>query len=304
MSIQGAIKYLTQQQIDREKWDACIERSSNGLIYGYSFYLDNMAKHWDALVLNDYEAVMPLTWNKKYGVLYLYQPPFTQQLGVFSCSLLPEELLPAFISVIKKHFRFAEIFLNFQNQCNGLPLKTNFILSLKEKYDTICKGYGRDAIKNKRRSEKFQLLYGVMDNLHEATELYKFIYASRTKHVKEKDYYNFEQLCLYAREKKMLVLRKVTDKHGEMLALALLLQKKNRLYLLQSTTLPAGRLKEANYFLLDNVIREFSNRDMILDFEGSDIPGIAHFYKNFGAVNQPYYFFRHNLLPWPLRSLK
>ncbi|MEI9908814.1 MAG: hypothetical protein WDO71_03560 [Bacteroidota bacterium] len=23
-----------------------------------------MARNWDALILNDYEAVMPLTWNK------------------------------------------------------------------------------------------------------------------------------------------------------------------------------------------------------------------------------------------------
>jgi hypothetical protein len=43
---------------------------------------------------------------------------------------------------------------------------------------------------------------------------------------------------------------------------------------------------------------------MILDFEGSDHPGIAHFYENFGSINQPYFFYRHNRLPWPLRLLK
>ena len=102
----------------------------------------------------------------------------------------------------------------------------------------------------------------------------------------------------------MLVLRKVIDEKGVLQAVALILREKDRLYLLQSTTLPAGRLKEANYFLLDNIIREFSRQDIIFDFEGSDIPGIAHFYKNFGATNQPYYFFKYNRLPWPLRFLK
>jgi len=71
------IKHLQQKEIDKIKWDACISNAANGLIYGYSFYLDTMARHWDALVLNDYEAVMPLTWNKKYGFYYLYQPAFT-----------------------------------------------------------------------------------------------------------------------------------------------------------------------------------------------------------------------------------
>jgi hypothetical protein len=43
---------------------------------------------------------------------------------------------------------------------------------------------------------------------------------------------------------------------------------------------------------------------MILDFEGSDHPGIAHFYANFGGIDQPYFFYRRNRLPWPIRWLK
>ena len=74
MGEQIQIRYLTNEQIDKIKWDACIDTASNGLVYAYSFYLDSMAKNWDALVLGDYEAVMPLTWNKKYGFYYLYQP--------------------------------------------------------------------------------------------------------------------------------------------------------------------------------------------------------------------------------------
>ena len=73
------IQYLSHDEIDKPKWDRCIDEAPNGLIYSYSFYLDHMAKHWDGLVLskgphsdNDYEAVMPLTWNKKYGLHYLY----------------------------------------------------------------------------------------------------------------------------------------------------------------------------------------------------------------------------------------
>jgi hypothetical protein len=83
MSGSANIQYLSNQQIDKTKWDHCIDNAGNGLIYAYSFYLDNMAKNWDALVLNDYEAVMPLTWNKKYGIHYLYQPFFDGSIGSF-----------------------------------------------------------------------------------------------------------------------------------------------------------------------------------------------------------------------------
>src|SRR6478609_8282347 len=81
------IRYLLHHEIDKPKWDRCVKEADNGLIYGYSFYLDHMAYQWDGLVLNDYEAIMPLTWNKKYGICYLYQPFFTASLGVFGSGL-------------------------------------------------------------------------------------------------------------------------------------------------------------------------------------------------------------------------
>ncbi|HRF18349.1 MAG TPA: hypothetical protein PK977_09275 [Chitinophagaceae bacterium] len=65
MGEQYNIRYLTHREIDKAKWDYRVSSSSNGLIYAYSYYLDTMSKNWDALVLNDYEAIMPLVWNKK-----------------------------------------------------------------------------------------------------------------------------------------------------------------------------------------------------------------------------------------------
>src|ERR1700722_19967131 len=99
MSAEPHIRYIQQPEIDKIKWDHCIGNAGNGLIYGYSCYLDQMAKNWDALVLNDYEAVMPLTWNKKYGIHYLYQPAFTASLGVFGNDM-NEKLTRSFIQAI------------------------------------------------------------------------------------------------------------------------------------------------------------------------------------------------------------
>ena len=55
------IRYVTRAELDVQLWDNCITNASNGLIYAYSFYLDTIAKQWDALVLDDYRMVMPLT---------------------------------------------------------------------------------------------------------------------------------------------------------------------------------------------------------------------------------------------------
>ena len=54
------IQYLKNKEIDFKKYDACIAAAINSRIYAYSWYLNIVADNWDALVLNDYEAVMPL----------------------------------------------------------------------------------------------------------------------------------------------------------------------------------------------------------------------------------------------------
>jgi hypothetical protein len=51
-----------------------------------------------------------------------------------------------------------------------------------------------------------------------------------------------------------------------------------------NSTLPEGKKKEANYFLLSRLWMEFEGSGMIFDFEGSDIPGVKEFYKKFGGL--------------------
>ena len=78
------ISFCKHNNIDFKKWDDCISNSINRKIYSFSWYLDIVAnKSWDALILDDYKAVMPLPYRRKLGKEYIYMPYFTQSLGVF-----------------------------------------------------------------------------------------------------------------------------------------------------------------------------------------------------------------------------
>jgi len=298
------IKYLPHQHINKEKWDACISNSSNALIYSYSFYLDAMAKRWDALVLNDYEAVMPLTWNRKWGIKYAYQPPLTPQLGIFSATTVSAALVDRFIAEIKKHFKFAEIFLNYTNDHPAFSPRCNYILRLDQPYTILRTAYKNDLLKNLKKASQLELNYTSNVDLQEALLLHQQQYGERTPHVLQEDYMHFEELCLQLFREGHTVLRAAFDKRNTLLAVAVLFLKNNRLYLIESTTLESGRTMQANHFLIDAIIQEFSGKDIVLDMVGSDIPGIAHFYKNFGCLEQPYFFYRYNNLPWPVHLLK
>ncbi len=85
------IHYQENYQLNKQKWDACIAKSFNGIIYAYSWYLDIVSPGWKGLVEDDYISVMPLCSRKKIGISYLFQPFFTQQHGVFSTAKLTEK---------------------------------------------------------------------------------------------------------------------------------------------------------------------------------------------------------------------
>ena len=297
------IRLLSRKEIDIAKWDLCIEESPNGLIYARHFYLDSMSKKWNALVLGDYETVMPLTWNRKFGFSYLYQPPFTAQLGVFSRQLRQENI-DNFISETKTHFRFAEIHLNFANSLSETIQRANYILDLERPYAEIKKDYSTRIQDYLKKSVATGLRYVVSVDFNTAIKLFREQYSKRFSHVRKEDFQNFELLCRELSERKMVIVREVKDKFDNLLCINIFFLDRNRIYNIMPVTLPAGKDLRAQFYMVDSLIHEFSTKDLILDFEGSEIPGIATFYMKFGSLNQPYSFLKFNQLPFPFRYFK
>ena len=138
------IRYLERNEIDTVKWNDCIRKAPNGLIYARSFYLDAMAENWSALVSGDYQYVMPLTWNKKAGFKYLYQPYFTKSLGAFGSSSQSIEI-SSFLNAIPGMYRYWDIDLNENNFVSmDIPklrqrTRRNYLLSLTNNYEQISK---------------------------------------------------------------------------------------------------------------------------------------------------------------------
>lgn len=298
------IRFLTRNQIDIVKWDNCITNATNSLIYAHSYYLDVMAKNWSGLVLNDYQAVMPLTWNRKFGFAYLYQPPFTAQLGLFVQNQSDLDLISEFIRKTKYYFKFCEINLNAENNTRGTIQRANYILTLDKTYAEIRKNFKKRLLENLEEAEINQLIYTREINFSATINLFRMEYGKRIPHVKERDYVNFSILCNELQKKDMLFVRQVKNQSDNILSSSIFFKDHRRIYNIMSVTLKTGREKRSHFFLLDQLIREFSSGFYLLDFEGSDVPGIAEFYKKFGSQLVPYHFLRYNRLPFPFRFFK
>jgi hypothetical protein len=303
------VHLVPYDQIDRQAWDACIEKSQNRLIYAKSNYLDKIATGWQGIILNEYEAVMPLPVRRKWGIQYIYQPAFFQQGGIFSPLPVSKELTEKFIHTVMEHFSYAEISMNYLNEIPDIPeieatKRSNFILTLSKTKDELTAHFSESFIRNTKKAKNAGLIYSKSENLKEAIDLYRSLYGSRIPSVKKKDYDHFEKIALDLQGNNSVIIRKVIDKTNQILAAILLLQDGNRLYNLMSSNTKKGRNAEANYFLFDSIINEFAGSGLILDLEGSDMPGIADFYLRMAPQPEPYTHIRYNHLPWLLKLFK
>ena len=300
-----SVEFITSGHVDKARWDACIHGATNGMLYANSRYLDAMSPGWHGLVQGDYEAVMPVTWRSKLGISYLCQPAFTQQLGVFSAPHANNaDVMERFLMAIAKRFPLVEIFLNYENATQQAhSAHVNFVLDLNAPYVQIASRYKTDLVKNLARTQKFDLQYVRGDQVDEALSLYRQTYADRMR-IRPQDYLAFAQLCTTLAAQQQAFVRKVHLPSGELLAIGLFLTDGRRIYNIASTTLPNGRTLEANHVLFDQLIHEFAGQPLLLDFEGSDLPGVSRFYQKFGAENQPYFFWKSNRLPAVMRWWK
>lgn len=300
------IRYVPYQQIDQQQWDACIERANNGLVYAYSSYLNTMAKQWDALVLNDYEAVMPLTYNKKYGIYYLYQPPFTASLGVFG-QRVTAALVQQFLQAIPDKFTYWDIYLNQGNffQIEGFVLyqRSNYILSLQPPYETLYGNY-RDNIK--RNIKKCVQQGGSVQKGVPIAEVIALAKAQthQSAGISDADFAHFTALYEWLAVQQKAITYGIATPQGQLVASCVFFFSHNRAYYILVGNHPNGKTMGASHALIDAFIKDHAGSDMLLDFEGSDIRNLAFFYSSFGAVEEYYPGLKLNRLPFWMKWFK
>lgn len=301
MTTGHTIQYLTRSQIDTGKWDQCIDKAGNGRIYAYVVYLDTMSANWDALVLNDYEAVMPLTWNSRYGIRYLYQPFLAAQLGVFGSN----DVQP-FIQAIPARFRYIDIYLNSANTSPdknaSLQLRDNFILDLNHSYENLFTAYRENIRRNIKKAKQAGCLVQKDFDVETVINLASAQMQLHDKNVEE-NIGRFRTLYKKLSEQKQATTYGISLQ-GEMIASCVFFFSHKRAYYILVGNHPNGKTIGASHALIDAFISDHAQQDLVLDFEGSDIRNLAFFYSSFGATQEIYPALKINRLPFYLKWLK
>jgi hypothetical protein len=284
------IEYLTRDQLDEKKYNYCISNAMNTRIYAYSWYLDVVCDNWDVLVEDDYMVVMPLPKRKKYGVNYVYQASWVQELGVFSSDCIDGLKINEFIRSIPKKFKLVDVFFNSDNKISNkyISVKNNYILPLNEPYEVIRKQFSKGRKSSIKQAQNSDLTIVNNYNHDDIIELFKQNKGAEL-HEKGLDYVILSKLIKYALSFNFAKSYAVTNSNNELIGGAFFLIDAHRITYLFSAINNEGRAKHAMSFMLDTIIKSNTESRHILDFEGSMIKELASFFKSFGAEKEIYF---------------
>jgi hypothetical protein len=300
----GGLIYLEHKKIDYKKWDNCIVNAGNSRVYAMSWHLDRTAEIWDALVLGNYDFVMPLPVRKKWGIKYIYQPLFSQQLGIFPAP--SEEIASLFYTKVASLFRYSDVQINSQNLVLSMKdiefvLRENYLLELTKKYKNISSGYSNNASRNIAKSRKNNLHYVSGLRIEDYLE---FKESNSQPQLNKYDFIRLKSLIAIGQYKGIGEISGVYSSDNRLCAAVYFCRWKDRLIYMNAATSSMGKEVGGMYFLLDQFIRQSAGTGMVLDLEGSMIPGVARFYSGFGARPESYHQLRINRLPQLVKWLK
>ncbi len=299
------IRHIKREDINIQKWDACILSSTSPQIFGCSFYLDVCCPSWSALVLNDYEAVFPIYIKEKYFIKHITQPYFVRHFGVYTTNALKD--IKPWVEALSKLVRYINI-----NIFNNTSSSLGELKATEKIYQTLCLHNNYESLRNNYSVSHVRKLKKIAPLETELVDISdNSIYIKEfTKTVSEKNLnYSDSHLSTLLKlmnelPKHCKVISKGIILNGKLVAGAYFVQYNNRLLYLKGFRKFNTENDGGMFLLFDNIIKANCNQDCILDFGGSNDTNVRQFFKGFGAEDSVYLHLEKNELPPIIRWLK
>ncbi len=300
------VNLLKYNQIDKPRWDETVKSSYNTIVYAFSWYLDIVSPGWSALVTEDYQYIMPIPFKKKWVFKVALQPYFTQQLGIFSTNKITPDVIKVFLDTLSKSFSYAELNMNKVLNLTGLGYhfrkNTTFELDLIQSYDNLKQQFNENTKRNIKKSEKLGIQ--ISENLsHE--DFLKFFRENTDEQLdilKEKDYQKISKIINLHKFPHFVPLIIGAYDKDELSATAFFIKSTNKIIYLLGVSNQQGKKAMAMFKIIDYIIKKFANKNIVLDFEGSNIQNIARMYHGFGAKPYSYDTLSINNLPFFIKK--
>ena len=296
------IRYLPHNEIDKLKWDNCIKSSFNGLIWGFTWYLDIVCSQWDGMVEGDYQKVMPLPFVTKYNQLQIVVPPYVKQLGVFSIDKINHTVVDSFIQKIPEKFRSISLPLNDMNKTAIDNYKItqikNYQLDLIQPYEKLVDNFSKETYSYVLKTLEHRLWVKRTISTEEFVTFYKTAHIRSSGTLTKANEVILNPLITNLTRYNLAEVHGAFTERGELCAVAFFLIYLNRLSLMSIAVNEKGASMNAEYLIINEFIRFNANKNVTLDFPQNAKDKWLDFNIGFGATQTLTLLLSRNNLPF------
>lgn len=266
-------KLVPLSKVDANRWDSCV-RSRNGEVFAEFWYWNAVCKSWQAWVKGDYEDVIALPIERKWGIVPIMRTPLYVKWLEGEAEQL-HHLIQSFFGFRKVHCMF-EMKGAQKRQFQRFDLQPDWMPT-------------RELVKNIRKAE--------IENPQYVQSLNWQQYADFMSQ-------NHPYEWPVAQQETMRKLYETASERGvgnisgvkmndEWAAMQFYIRDESRAYLIQNAVSVSKRNREPMPFLLHTLFLEWLRELKSVDvhFMGSNNPGVARFNEKFGAKTIRYWEF-------------
>ena len=287
-------RFIRHQDIDPVLWDRAVRGSSTPTALATFRYLDLLADgRWNAVVEDDYRAVLPLPWRARLGVPYIYTPFFLHRMGVFAPHPTDGAGTRRLFDAIPKKYRQVDLLLNPDNDPSRLPSHptplTSHYVDLDRPFAELEAGFAANTRRNIKSSGKHFLTMEYDENiLSDIVTLFRNNRGrDRAVSFREADYRRLVRVAESLLREGMLDVVGVREPEGRLAAGALMLRDYDRIVFWFSGRDGRAADSKPMFFLLNEYLRQHCASPLVFDFNGSANPNVARFYRGFGGIPYP-----------------
>jgi len=285
------IRFCRHSEIDPQKWDNAIAQAQFPTVFASYDLLTILAAEskWNALIMDDYEYVMPLPERSKLGLHYIYTPFFLPQLGIFSSHEVTASVTSDFFNAFPEEFLQIDILLNTHNDTSFIDQYTISLVShqldLQQPHSTLFDNYSKNTQRNIKSAEKYDLTSTQDCDIEEIIHLFIENRGKRKEvHFRRRDYKHLLTAARFLLSKELLDVRGIQTNDGQLIAGALFVKDYQRRWFWFSGRDTKYAQCKPMFYLLDQYIQENAEQPLILDFNGSMNENVARLYKSFGGI--------------------
>lgn len=281
------IHYLKGEEIDKTKWNSCVHYANNGNVFGYMWYLNNVAKEWDALIEGDYESVLPLIWRPQIlNTKTIYQPQLVRESGIYSINVLSKSRVKNFLNAVPSEYQNIHFSMN-----EGIKVpeevdfqktpQLNYQLLLNKDYPSIALNYSENFKETISKAES----EGLRSVSNLKPEVIADFYKTNTKDKtnKEEKYHALQRIMYNVLHRGLGFASGISNSNGEILSVGFYIFSHGKMVNLVNVTSSEGISRGAHLMLVDRIIQTYAQRPMILDFNSDE-----KWIEDFGVLKVSY----------------